>query len=309
MGCASMIKGASESPNYKFSGHETFPFRYTWLPKGINHLEETPDLFSREDGFAILGVGKNMANSIRHWCTSLGLIEKDGRRLVWKATERGSLLFSEDGWDPFLEDYGTLWLLHWLLVSRREQASTWTLAFTTFNRQQFTKKELLDWLVYQANLADTKVTVETIKRDVEVFTRTYISSRESLSKFPEDSFDSPLAELGLIEKISAETFQFIKGEKETLPNLIFGYSLNEFWDLYFPDQKTITFERVMYAEGSPGSAFKLSENALSERISNLPEWFGIRIDETAGMRVLLRADKTPAAIDILEKYFLEGRKG
>ena len=35
--------------NYRFSGHESFPFRYTWLPKAIRGLQENPSLFSNDD--------------------------------------------------------------------------------------------------------------------------------------------------------------------------------------------------------------------------------------------------------------------
>ena len=42
----------------------------------------------------------------------------------------GNALFGPTGWDPYLENPGTLWLLHWHLVNRWERASTWFLAFT-----------------------------------------------------------------------------------------------------------------------------------------------------------------------------------
>ena len=38
---------ASESRSnitYGFSGHQTFPFGYPWLPKGVRYLQEYPDL-------------------------------------------------------------------------------------------------------------------------------------------------------------------------------------------------------------------------------------------------------------------------
>lgn len=38
-----------ESKNYKFSGHETFPCRYAWLPKAVEGVEALPSIFSDED--------------------------------------------------------------------------------------------------------------------------------------------------------------------------------------------------------------------------------------------------------------------
>src|SRR5438874_13042824 len=43
---------------YSFSGHQTFPFRYTWLPKGVHALRRDPTVFSKPDAMVELGVGK-----------------------------------------------------------------------------------------------------------------------------------------------------------------------------------------------------------------------------------------------------------
>ena len=36
---------------YKFSGHQTFVFRYGWLEKGVRGVAEYGNIFSREDAF------------------------------------------------------------------------------------------------------------------------------------------------------------------------------------------------------------------------------------------------------------------
>src|SRR5437016_4741230 len=107
-----------------FSGHETFPFRFTWLRKAVEAVDgETGDkqIFGREHAMVELGVGKNMVGSIRHWGTVCGLIEEDpteanNRGRFLRPTTLGRRLFSDDGWDPYLEDPGTLWLLQWQIV-------------------------------------------------------------------------------------------------------------------------------------------------------------------------------------------------
>ena len=63
--------------NPSFSGHQTFPFRYTWLKKGVDAVTENPKIFSSENASVTLGVGKNMVNSIRHWCSVAGFIRPD----------------------------------------------------------------------------------------------------------------------------------------------------------------------------------------------------------------------------------------
>ncbi len=54
---------------YKFSGHQTFAFRYGWLEKGVHGVQECPALFSEDDALVRLGVGKNLVASIRSGAT------------------------------------------------------------------------------------------------------------------------------------------------------------------------------------------------------------------------------------------------
>jgi len=53
---------------FKFSGHQTYAFRYGWMEKGVQAIMERPTVFSEEDALVQLGVGKNMMESIQHWC-------------------------------------------------------------------------------------------------------------------------------------------------------------------------------------------------------------------------------------------------
>lgn len=103
-----------------FSGHETFAFRYGWLKKGADVIMEQPDLFGRDEAMAALGVGKNMVRSIRYWCLATGVAEEEARpgsrARNLALTDLGRALLVEPGWDSFLEDDSSLWLLHWGLA-------------------------------------------------------------------------------------------------------------------------------------------------------------------------------------------------
>jgi Protein of unknown function (DUF4007) len=256
---------------YSFSGHETFPFRYTWLPKGISSLREHPDLFTREDALVILGVGKNMVRSIRHWCTATGVIERVNRKGLGTVTDLGLSLFGDRGWDPFLEDPGTLWLLHWRLVSRLNPASTWHLAFTRWNADRFGRDELVDWLLgFARGVSGAPPTRASLRRDVDVFIRTYVPAQAKRERPLEDTFDCPLVELGLLEEIERGLYRFARGPKTTLPDGIFASALIDYWLLRTPNEQSLSFETILHGLGSPGGAFKLSENALAERLERLP---------------------------------------
>ena len=62
---------------YRFTGHETFPCRYTWLPKTVAALENKPDLFRDiDEAIVALGVGKQMARAIRFWVEAAKVVKK-----------------------------------------------------------------------------------------------------------------------------------------------------------------------------------------------------------------------------------------
>jgi len=292
--------------NYSFSGHESFPLRYPWPTKGVQGVLQCPDLFGRDNAPVRLGVGKNMVRSIRHWCTVLGLIESEGRTGRYYPTRLGQALFGDEGWDPYLEDIGTLWLLHWLLVRDVKRASTWYLAFTRWSSAYFTREQLADWLLRMCP-DGSRATPRSIARDVQVFVRSYVPQRTSRTVPPEDSFDCPLSELGLIEEVERGTYRFIRGRHESLPPEILAYALIDYWERTAPNQKTLSFEAAFLKPGSPGGAFKLSENAFAEHLEKLPASAGLAYDQTAGMRVLYRvsADDTSSrhAMRLLEEYY------
>jgi hypothetical protein len=247
---------------YGFSGHQTFPFRYTWLPKGVRHLRDDPSLFGQPNAFVTLGVGKNMVRSIRHWCVATGVFDRVDHRGTVRISDLGDALFGEEeGWDPYLEDPGTLWLLHWRLVSRPTPASTWHLAFTRWNTDGFAREDLADWLLdFTGGSSGAQTTQASLRRDVEVFLRTYVPSQaKGASRSAEDTFDCPLVELGLLVQESARgAYRFARGPKPTLPDEIFAYALLDYWTLAAGEGQSLSFETLLHRAGGPGGAFQLS---------------------------------------------------
>ena len=75
-----MIKGKLQQKGYKprFSGHETFPFRYLWISKLLisidQHSSENINKMSSMDLMVTWGVGANMTKSIKYWGVALDII-------------------------------------------------------------------------------------------------------------------------------------------------------------------------------------------------------------------------------------------
>ena len=91
----------------------------------------------------------------------------------------GELLFADAGLDPYLEDPATLWLLHWQIAGNRTRATTWFWAFNYFHEPEFTREILSAALLKWTQISTKKAVAESsLKRDVEVFLRTYVRSRQ-----------------------------------------------------------------------------------------------------------------------------------
>ena len=288
----------SNPPTASFSGHETFPFRFPWLKKGFDAASADPRVFWDEDAaMTTLGVGKNMVRSIRHWCLVSGVLEdapreRRVRRSELRPSTFGSWIFSDNGFDPYLEDPATLWLLHWRIASAAERATTWYWAFSHVHDAEFTKDTLLSALQIWAQTAGYKrVSRGSLRRDIDCFIRTYVPSRHTKTTILEDTLDCPLVELNLLQEAGdRSTYQFVRGPQDHLPDFVFCYAVLTFWQKCAGERETLSLHDLTYAAGSPGLIFKMSENSLVDRLERIDRLTkgAVSYDETAGIKQLYR---------------------
>ena len=89
-----------------FGRHETFALRYSWLTKGFQAFNKNHAIFSSDESTIELGVGKNMVNAIKYWLRATTILKDASDGLI--TISLGNAIFSEDGWDPYLEDEATI---------------------------------------------------------------------------------------------------------------------------------------------------------------------------------------------------------
>ena len=123
----------------RFGGHETFSIREGWLHKGLKLLIGQPGCLVEEHAADWLGVGRNMAKSIRHWLVATGLAQQLPRRgsqkiVGLKETEIGRLIYEMD---PFFGELGTWWTLHVNLVNNPNHAASWEWFFNNFSHSRW----------------------------------------------------------------------------------------------------------------------------------------------------------------------------
>lgn len=271
----------------QFSGHESFSCKQFWLKKGFDFVYNQ-NIFSNDDAVIHLGVGKNMVNSIRYWCKAFDIINDKNDT----PTELGNYIFSHNGCDPYLEDIGTLWLLHYHLI-KKNKASIYSLLFNEFRRERidFTREHLHSFLKRKCN-EDTSVNYneKTITTDINVFFRNYASPERKAKIDIEDVFSNIFLDLELIHQYKKigiddkieEWFRIGNEQRSNLPSKIILYAiLDNFED------KTISFRQLFAGENSPGNIFALNSEELYKHIMNIcNEYPNIIYSETAGNRTL-----------------------
>lgn len=293
-----------------FSGHETFPFRQTWLKKAVDAVDRDPRAFAAEDALVALGVGRNMVSSMRHWGLATGVLEEapaaSGRRRARRLqpTRLGGALLRDDGWDPYLEDPGTLWLLHWRLARRPERATTWWWVFNCLTGASFTRADLVEGIGTLGRLRGwTRLTRGSLKRDVEVFVRTYAPDGRP-DAVAEETLDCPLADLGVIRRSrQPQTYRLVRDRHPSLPAAVFACALAEYL-ADRPSRQTVTVEELLFADGAPGRVCCLDEAGLLARLDHLESMTGggVVFDETAGLKqIYVHREPDPAAL--LAQYY------
>lgn len=270
-----MTTAQSQVPtDYRFSGHESFACRYAWLPKACAGLAENSRLFADEDAAMVeLGLGKNMVRSLRFWVEATCLATPSDRGKALELTEFAAAIFGEDGFDPFLEDERTLWLLHWRLASKDVRPLfAWDVLVNRWQRPEFTRSEALRAFTRQSEALGYEHSQVTLAQHLDVFLHTYLPGRSANS---EESLDGPLVELELLQPIGerqAETgrwetlYGFRKEVKPEISTILFDYCLMDYARRLGDADQTLTFRDIAVMPGSPGQVFKLPELDVRSRL-------------------------------------------
>jgi hypothetical protein len=180
--------------NLRFSGHETFHCRHFWIKKGVDFVSLNKD-FKSNESVVELGVGKNMVVSINHWLNAFDLISDSN--LTFLADK----LFKDGGLDPYLEDSGSLWILHYKLLNNN-YSSINKIVFDEFRKNrvssEFTINQISDFVNRKLIKINQTVSPNTLDNDIKVFLRNYVTSNSKGDKNLEDDFSSIFLSLNLI---------------------------------------------------------------------------------------------------------------
>jgi len=294
----------------RFGGHETFAVREGWLHKGLKLLLETPERLGDPYVADWLGVGRNMAKSIKHWLLATGLAERSIEHGTEKQTglrlsPLGKLVYARD---PDFLERGTWWALHVNLVNTPEHAMTWWWFFNHWSQVRFERGTCQEALRRHLELHEKRVPgLRTLQRDVACLLSTYAREIPPTRTDPEDATESPFRELGLLSYFPASAvFRRNAMQSHDVPPELVGYAL-VLAARHLPGQGTfaeMTVRDACFEKGGPGRCFQMDLETLHqvclEAGSNLG---GDRFNVTtfAGERVIQFASK-PKEEWLLEYY-------
>ncbi len=290
---------ALEPKKLSFSGHDSFQCRSLWLKKGYDFAKANRS-FTDEDAVVELGVGKNMVNGIRFWMKAFGLTNPDSD----EPNELADKLFSDtNGWDPYLEDQATLWLLHYQLVIT-ERASTYNLIFNGLRRDrvEFNRDHFFNYVKRQAEVMQTSVNENTVRNDFDVFTKMY-TRPETLAKDRDEGLSGVLTDLNLIETIyrgksrnKDEAYYVIENtEKRSLPDAILLYGILKSGGF----DRSVNFNTLLTAPNQVGSVFALNATGLYTKLERVAadRSRAVVFSDQAGIRELsFNEDLDPLAV-------------
>lgn len=281
----------------KFKGHESFFIRKGWLYKGLNNVNRNQDVFIAKDAMETLGLGSNMVKSLRYWMQATGLtVEPRTGRRHQQITPLGLIIQKHD---PYLEELGTLWLIHLNLAINKELVTAWYVFFNQFNMHEFQKDDFVLELKKKSDVAES-----SFESDFECIVNTYIPKSKSKGKIdPENNIDCPLGELGLIDFVDRKKKIYRKSApgKNMLHPLILLSAI-----LHLADgKKEVRIRDLLFGTNemlSVGKIFQLDMVALMKLLYDLEKLDKLKVIRTAGLDIVqIREDTTDA--QCIEEYY------
>jgi uncharacterized protein DUF4007 len=284
-----------------FSGHESFICKQFWLKKGFDFIN-SGHKFNMQDSVVQLGVGKNMVSSIKFWMKSCALLKNDD-----KSTELSEYIFGKNGKDKYLEDYGTIWLLHYHLI-KENFASIYHLFFNEFRKERidFTKEQLHLFLKRKCKENKIPYSENTIKNDINVFLKNYLKPSGNKIDIEHD-YSGLLIDLNVLKTYKSKNSEdklenhFIINidEKNELPFEIVLYSILD----NLNDNKIISFRELQINSNSPELVFGLNSEGLFNKLIEISKNYKtVIVSENAGNRTIQFKEKIDK-MEVLNNYY------
>lgn len=280
----------------KIRGHETFCIRKGWLHKGVKNIIANQRLFTDKETNPcdILGIGTNMVKSLRYWMNTVQIMEEVnvGNMRMQRLTELGQLI---NKYDPYYEEDGTNWAIHYMLAKNKDQATAWYWFFNVFKLNSCNKSIFVkEFSEYLHTEFDYQCSESMLSDEFDCILKTYFTKDKDCS--PENTMICPLTELQLLGQANKDYKKCVSDKDSLSPLIVYGVLCN--WATF----DEILISDIMSKEGSISKIFNLDRATCLYYLEKLRSLGYITISRTAGLDIIKIVKKT-TFIGALELYY------
>lgn len=290
----------------KFRGHETFFIRKGWLYKGMSNIVKEPGVFQGVAGnpMDVLGVGANMVKALRYWLTTTQLTSepKTGKKNQ-NLTELGEIIFENDA---YMEEIGSIWLVHYMMATNLNDATSWYIFFNEFNKSEFTVEDFHSAVVKYVRMQEDAAlpSERAIEDDFTCLMNTYVprSKLNPEKVHPESNIDCTLGELGLVDVIDKRKGIYKKSvpKLEMIPQLILLSAIINSAN----GENEIRISSLQNDKFQIGKIFNLDSITLINALYRLETTGLIKVIRTAGLDII-RIETDMSFLDCVKAYYNE----
>lgn len=275
----------------KFRAHETFFIRKGWLSKGMKHVRNKQDVFidRDENPMDVLGIGSNMVKALRYWLQAVGLTqEPNAGRRIQTFTDLGNSVYNHD---RYIEELGTLQLLHYKLASNKNDATAWYFFFNEFNMTEFTKEDFVGSLQNYVLMDKEGVSaaIRSLNDDFTCIINTYLPRYKSNpgKVSPESNIDCPFGELGFVDMLNKKTYRkSIPAADSFNPWVILAIIFDQ-----AGGRQEIGLNELLTAKCNIGRIFNLDAITMLEVLHKIEKIGELKIIRTAGLDIIRLANQ------------------
>lgn len=268
----------------KFRAHDTFSIRKGWLHKGMRHIINNPRIFVDKDINPMdeFGLGANMVKALRYWLQATGLTVEgaNGNNRNQQLSEFGEVVWNNDS---YLEEDGTLFLIHYFLCTNKDLATAWYYFFNIYKVVDISQENFISGIkTYLLSEEDYQVSDRALNDDFDCIIKTYLPSEKSIS--PESNLECPLTNLGLISLSDEKTKTYTKTapHQNTInPLIVLAVIVNE--NTKNNSSTEIKISKLESDPGNIGKVFNLDSLTIASYLDKLQNMGLIKVNRTAGL--------------------------
>ena len=282
---------------FKLKGHESFILREGWLTKGLRAVNSDNKVFSDNSGADALGVGTNMAKSIRYWMRTAGLTSFTPSKQE-ELTELGRLLLEND---EYFEDDFSLAIVHSNIARNFEAATSWNLFFNCIPiGSSFNRDELYNMMKesFTEKTGEENPTERSLRDDCSAILAMY-GKQDDQNGDPEEKRISPFETFSLVAR-NGNRYEKKRAALEKIHAFVVLYLIVD----KLNENGSIQIDELTDGDDMPGKLFNLNRIAVNGFLDDLHAMNYIDVNRTAGLDIIYpKACKDMKKEMVVQRYY------